>query len=93
MLYNDATSSWVSVSRGAAGAMALRSVRSRSCISGYLASRKKSQVTVSELVSEPANRKVLMLFRMSSSEIRWSGAMSTDTLERTRETISQASSH
>jgi hypothetical protein len=32
--------------------------------------------TVSEEVSDPANMKVLTLFRMSSSDIRWSGGMS-----------------
>ena len=37
----------------------------------------------SEEVSEPANMNVLMLFKMSSSEIRWSAGRSTATFDRT----------
>jgi hypothetical protein len=47
-------------------------------------------VIASEVVSEPAKRKVLMLWRMSSSVRRWSGGRSVAVLDLTARTFRHA---
>ena len=60
------------------------SVRNLSCTWGFSERRSKVQVRLREDVSEPANMNVLMLWRMSVSEIRWSEGSSTAVLDFTR---------
>ena len=64
---------------GEAGRRALHATGLES--KGCLASRSSAHVTANEVVSEPTNMKVLMLSRISSSEIRCSGERSVAALD------------
>ena len=61
------------------------SLRNRVCQSGNLARRTSVQVRARDVVSDPANMKVLMLCRISSSEMRCSSGRSVAAFDLTRQ--------